>query len=168
LLRREDGAATVEFVLLFPVLFAVFLTSIDFSIMMLRQVSLDRALDLAVRDVRLGRVPANGFDGFRDLVCGNVMITPNCAETITIEMRAITPETVMFVNPQAVCVNRAEALRPELEFNPAAGEGELVMIRACTVSNPFIAVHGWIWGGPRGPNDDFMSVSTAFVVNEPA
>jgi len=165
--RAEDGSATVEFVIIFPLIFAMFLTSTDFSIMMLRQIYLDRALDIAVREVRLGNVPANGFDGFREAICQNTILTPTCVETITVEMRPISAAEFATLDPNVQCVNRKEEFHPMLDFNPGGGGQELMLIRTCTVSNPFIVLNGWIFGAPRGPDDDFMSVSVAVFVNEP-
>lgn len=167
LFRADDGTATVEFVILFPLMFAMFLTSTDFSVMMLRQIFLDRALDIAVRQVRLGNVPPDGIQGFQDAICRNTILTPSCIDTITVEMRPISPAEFSALDPTVQCVNREEEFHPVLDFNPGGGGQELMLIRACTVSNPFIAANGWIFGGPRGPDDDFMSVSIAVFVNEP-
>lgn len=166
-IRSEDGSATVEFVVLFPVLFAIFLTSVDFSMMMLRQVFLDRAVDIAVRDIRLGRVPENGFDMLRERICANTALTPDCLSTITIEMRPVTPGQLASMERTATCVNRAENITPMLDFRPGSGGQELMVVRVCTVSNPIIVASGLIFGGPRSETDDFMSVSTAVFVNEP-
>ena len=166
-LSSEGGNASVEFVLLFPIIFAMFVTSVDFSVMMLRQVFLDRALDLAVRDVRLGIIQPTGLDGFKDRICENSALTPNCRETITVELRPISAADLQNFDPTARCVDRANNVTPVLQFTPGAGQQELMLIRACTVSNPFIVASGFIFGAPRGPNDDFMSVSLGVFVNEP-
>lgn len=166
-LLSEDGSATVEFVVLFPVLFALFVSSVDFSIQMLRQVFLDRAVDLAVRDIRLGLVDANGLDDLKQRICANAALTPNCMQTITVELRPIEPTAFAGMDPRARCVDRANNISPVLSFTPGSGLQELMMLRACTVSNPFIIANGYIFGSPRGPNDDFMSVSVGVFVNEP-
>lgn len=166
-LGDESGSATVEFVILFPLIFGFFLTSVDFSMIMLRQVALDRALDIATREVRLGQVGANDLDAFRQEICKRTILTPSCLETITIEMQPVQPAAFAALNPSAQCVNRAEEFSPVVTFNPGAQAQELMMIRVCTVSNPFIVANGFIFGGPRGPNDDFMSVSMSVFVNEP-
>lgn len=167
LFKREDGSVTVEFVVLFPLVFATLLTGVDLTIQMTRQLFLDRALDLAVRDVRLGRVPAGGFEGFRNLICFHSALNPSCESTLTIEMRPMTAAGFATLDPRALCVNREEELRPVLDFNPGSGGQELMLIRVCAVNNPFITTNAWVFGSPRGPNDDFMSASIAVIVNEP-
>jgi Flp pilus assembly protein TadG len=54
LLAREDGTATVEFVVLFPVFMLVLVNAVEASVVMSRVAMLDRALDLAVRELRIG------------------------------------------------------------------------------------------------------------------
>lgn len=166
-LTSEEGSATVEFVILFPIIFAMFVTSVDFSIMMLRQVFLDRALDMALRDVRLGIITPNGLNDFKDRICQNAALTPSCRQTITVELRPVTAADLAALDPRAQCVDRAQGVTPVLQFTPGNGGQELMMIRACTVSNPFILASGFIFGSPRGPQDDFMSVSMGIFVNEP-
>lgn len=164
---REDGNTTIEFVILFPLIFAIFLTSVDFSLMMLRQVFLERAVDIAVRDVRLGRIPANGFDTLRQRVCENTALTPNCMATITIELRPMTAAQFASLDPTATCINRAEEITPVLDFNPGTGQQELMMMRVCTVSNPIIFATGLIFGGPRNANDDRTASTITVFANEP-
>jgi hypothetical protein len=163
----EDGSATVEFVILFPIIFSIFVTSVDFSIQMLRQVFLDRAVDLAIREIRLGNVRADGLDQLKERICSNAALTPNCLATVTVELRPVTPLELATLDPAAQCVDRAANITPLLSFTPGAGAQELMMLRACTVSNPFIVANGFIIGNPRGPDDDFMSASIGVFVNEP-
>jgi Flp pilus assembly protein TadG len=166
-LLSEAGSATVEFVILFPVIFAIFVTSVDFSLQMLRQVFLDRAVDLAIRDIRLGRIDAGGLQQLRERICANSALTPNCLTTVTVELRPMAPRDFATFDPTAQCVNRAENVTPVLSFTPGMGAQELMMLRACTVSNPFIVANGFLFGAPRGPNDDFMAASIGVFVNEP-
>lgn len=166
-LLSEDGSATVEFVVLFPIIFALFVTSVDFSVQMLRQVFLDRAMDLAMRDIRLGSALVNTPDRLKERICSNAALTPNCLQTITVELRPLSATEFAALDPRARCVDRAQNLHPVLSFTPGAGGQELMMVRACTVSNPFIVSNGFVFGSPRGPDDDYMSVSLSVFVNEP-
>ena len=171
----ENGSATVEFVILFPLLFGLFLTSVDMSIQMLRQVSLDHAVDKTLRYVRLvdpatldNPISANDI---KRAVCQQTNATtdrqPNCVANLTVELRPVDPDALNSVDTTVRCVNREEDVSPVLEFNPGAQEQELMMVRVCRVSNPFIVANGFLLGNPRGPNDDFMSASVGFFVNEP-
>lgn len=90
-LRSEQGSASVEFVILFPVMFGLFLQSFEQGMYLMRQVSLDRALDLAVREVRLGmlddlidpaKTPAQQtqilHDAVKARICDYGSMLPDC------------------------------------------------------------------------------------------
>ena len=53
-LRRKDGVASVEFVILVPVFLLAMIDAVEASVMMVRSTLLARGLDLAVRELRLG------------------------------------------------------------------------------------------------------------------
>jgi len=158
---------SVEFVIIFPLIFGIFLTSVDLSIMMLRQVALDRALDIATRELRLGQIGEDDIDLFRESVCDNTMLTPTCLETITVELRPVEPSEFATLDRRAQCVDRQTNFAPVLEFNPGSQGQELMMVRVCTVSNPFITLNAFLLSSPRGPNDDFRSEAISVFVNEP-
>lgn len=167
-LRRETGSATVEFAIVVPLVLTLLLSSIDFGVVMLRQVFLDRAVDIAVRDVRLGRVPTAGISGFRESICENAFLLPNCADSMTIEMRPINTETFAGLTGETQCVNRAEEISPVLEFNPARGRQELMMIRVCVVADPFLQVTGMVLGMPTDASGGYAVVTRSAFANEPA
>lgn len=68
LLAREDGTATVEFVVLFPVFMMVLANAVEASVLMSRAAMLDRALDLAVRGLRIDASAPTTAGDFRTLV----------------------------------------------------------------------------------------------------
>jgi hypothetical protein len=53
--RREDGTVTVEFVILVPLIFAIFIATLEIGMMMSRWSGLDRAADMVIRSLRLGQ-----------------------------------------------------------------------------------------------------------------
>lgn len=165
-LRRQDGTGTVELALTLPILLAILFTAVDFGVLMLRQVFLDRAVDIAVREVRLGRISGNGLDTFRAQVCAGTILTPNCVANTAIEMRPVDPVTWAGLDAPVQCVNRAEDIAPVLTFNPGARQ-DLMLIRVCTVVRPFIGLSGLILGLPRGPSGEHTLVSRGAFTNEP-
>lgn len=172
LLRRftasERGSSTVEFVITVPLVLALLLSSIDFGVVMLRQVFLDRAVDIAVRDVRLGRVPSASFTQFRDSICERTFLMPNCQQDIAVELRPIDTQTFAGLDGPAQCVNRAEEINPVLAFNPSRGQQELMLIRVCVVSNPFLRVTGMVLGMPVDASGGYNVVARSAFANEPA
>jgi hypothetical protein len=63
--RDEDGHMVVEFALLMPLIFTIWMSSIEMAMYQLRQNFLDSGLDMAARQVRLEMVPVDirGFNG---------------------------------------------------------------------------------------------------------
>ncbi len=166
-LRREGGSATVEFALTVPLVLTILLSSIDFGVVMLRQVFLDRAVDIAVRDVRLGQVSAGGLEGFRTSICDNTFLLPNCEQSLTVELRPVDTSTFGGLDGPVQCVNRAQEINPVLEFDPARNRQELMMIRVCAITDPFLQVTGMVLGMPTDESGGYAVVTRSAFANEP-
>jgi hypothetical protein len=166
-LRRDRGSASLEFAIAVPVVMAMLFSSIDYGAVMLRQVFLDRAVDMAAREVRLGQITAGGFTAFRDRICDRTLLLRNCRGTIAIEMRPIDTATWAGLNTPARCVNRQEEISPALDFTPGAGRQELMLIRVCVAADPFIRMTGYVMGMSQNPDGIYNIVSRAAWVNEP-
>lgn len=166
--HSEIGTASVEFVIAVPLVLAFLFSSIDFGVVMLRQVFLDRSVDIAVRQVRLGNITGNQFTQFRNMICQNSFLIPDCANSIAIELRPVDTATWSGLDSPAQCVNREEEISPVLAFVPAAGLQQLMLIRVCAVVDPFIDMTGLILGMPEDASGGFYLVSHAAFANEPA
>lgn len=164
--RSDIGAATVEFVILVPLVLMMLFSSIDFGAVMLRQIFLDRAVDMAAREVRLGQM-TGGFVGFRDRICARTILLSNCQGTIAIEMRPIDTDTWAGLNAPARCINRSEDIAPQLTFNPGAGAQELMLIRVCISADPFISLTGMVMGMQQMETGGYALVARSAWVNEP-
>ena len=99
--RKQDGNASIEFVILFPAFMFLFLTGFEAGYYMVRNVALERAVDIAVRDVRLHNGNASGqVTGFAELkkrICDEAGIIPDCMRTVQVELQPI-PRGVGSVN----------------------------------------------------------------------
>lgn len=166
--RSERGTATVEFVIAVPLVLAFLLSAIDYGVVMLRQVFLDRSVDLAVRQVRLGNVNATSFEGFRTMVCDNTFLIADCENAIAIELRPIDTSTWANLTTPAQCVNREADIAPTLAFDPQPGTETLMLIRVCVVADPFIELTGMVLGLDEDPSGGYLLVSRAAFANEPA
>ncbi|MCB1406362.1 MAG: pilus assembly protein [Rhodobacteraceae bacterium] len=165
--RRDHGSATVEFVITVPLVLAFLFSAVDFGAVMLRQVFLDRSVDIAVRQVRLGNVAASGFAAFRQAICDGTILIPNCTQSIAIEMRPVDTVSWSGLDSPAQCVNRAESIEPVLQFNPGSGGQELMLIRVCVVADPFIELTGLVMGMTLDASGGYHIVSHAAFANEP-
>jgi len=87
--RRENGNATIEFALLFPAFVTLFLVVVETGLLLTRGVMLDRAVDMSMRDLRLGTLNPMTHDNLKDDICNNSVIIPNCVNTLLLELRPI-------------------------------------------------------------------------------
>jgi hypothetical protein len=133
-LRDDTGAATIEFVILFPVIFALFVSAMDAGILMTRQVLLERAVDIVVRDIRLGRATGD-HAAMRREICANTVMMPNCNDILLIEMRPISMQTWGPLDAPTACIDRAEDVEPVTTFT-AGAPNQLTIIRVCARFDP--------------------------------
>lgn len=167
--QRQDGNVTVEFVIVVPFLLSLFFASVDTGLTMLRQVMLDRAVDLAVREVRLGRVPSDGSVTMAELICARTQFLPNCEQSIAVEMLPVNTSDFAGLDAPIQCVDRELGINPAVTFNPGAGGGaqELMVIRVCVAADPFIRTTAYLSAMPLNQDGEYVIVSRGIFVNEP-
>lgn len=157
-LAREDGTATVEFVILFPLFMLVLANAVEASVLMSRAALLDRALDLAVRELRIGAAAPTTPDGFRSLVCAHAspLLLPDCRTTLTVELQVAASPNEPLMDLAAPCGS----------VGAASGLGignQLVMVRACVVSKPVVPNLGLGALLPSDPEGFRLAAVSAFV-----
>jgi hypothetical protein len=164
--RQEDGAVTVEFVIVFPFVLSILLMAIDAGVTTLRQTFLNRAVDIVMRDVRLGR--QNQSDSIKELICARTSMLPNCLQNITVEMQPIDTVNFTGLDDPIRCINREEDLIPQVTFNTGvAGGQELMLVKVCVVADPFIRITGFVSHLPINADGDYVLVATSIFVKEP-
>lgn len=132
---RERGGASVEFVLLFPAFLMVFISSFEASLMLTRQVMLERALDLVVRDIRLDILSSKTQNQIRNSVCDRAQILPDCRANLLIELSEVDTTTYALPDSDAPCVNQLTSASPTSSF-ASDRAGRLLLLRACYSVDP--------------------------------
>lgn len=164
--RRADGSATVEFAVLFPIFMSFLIMGAEAGYVSLQRVGLDRAINLAVRDVRLDRLgPAGTHDALRDRICALSIALPDCETNLLLEMRAIDTQNWNFPAQDSACVDLAENITPVTPFSLGAGES-VMYLRACYLTRPIFPTTSL---GLRLPLDNagmFALRATTGFVNE--
>ena len=118
--RGEDGAVVlIEFVILFPVIFGMFLASVEVSLYSLRQFHLTRGLETAVRYIRL-----------KTMICDNVGYIGDCKDTLRLEMVLVNPRNFAAMNASPDCVDKSLPVKQERGFTLGA-QHQLMLLRAC-------------------------------------
>lgn len=164
--RREEANATVEFVIVFPVIILMFVAAFETAMLLTRQVMLERSLDSAVRHLRLTSGLSVTHDSIRDNICDNTAILLNCEEALTLDLRPINQTTYDLPDYHAMCIDRDGEVTPANSFNPGV-DNQLMLIRACALVDRILPLSGL---GMQLTRDDtgaiHVTAATVFV-NEP-
>jgi hypothetical protein len=164
--RRENGNATIEFALLFPAFVTLFLVVVETGLLLTRGVMLDRAVDMSMRDLRLGTLNPMTHDNLKDDICNNSVIIPNCVNTLLLELRPISTVTWEPLTNDVTCVDRSADVQPVLEFDSGAAN-EMMLVRVCAVFDPFFPTTGLAAQMRLDSTGAYALVATSAYVNEP-
>ncbi|NIY78224.1 MAG: pilus assembly protein [Rhodobacteraceae bacterium] len=164
--KDEDGIATVEFVLVFPAFMFLMMGGYEIGYYSVTGAMLDRGLDLAVRDVRLGNMPSVTLTRLKSATCEYARYVRKCEENIHIALEPVDARN--FVRPDAIaaCIDRSQNVTPNTTFSDG-GENELMLVRACVNVDPIFPTT-WLGAAmQRSEGSGYALVSTAGFVNEP-
>lgn len=161
----DDGSATIEFVILFPLIMWIFLSSFEVSIYLTRSVLLDRALDLNVRLLRLGALDPMTREELQRRVCEDALIFKDCPNAIMIELTEVSTSTWNLPQGRTTCVDRGGEIDPP-QF--ATGrQNDLMIVRACAVLDPFFGTTPYVMELPLDPSGGYSIYAASTFVNEP-
>lgn len=163
---REEGGATVEFVIVFPLFLTVLLTSVESGLMLARQVMLERALDMAVRDLRLGSWVNPDHDGLRERICARTGILRDCRTDLLLELQPVDATNWILPQDPVACVDREEEIEPVTQFTPGAGN-QLMLVRVCYIADPLFPTTRFGLQLPLDASGGFQLRSASAFVNEP-
>jgi hypothetical protein len=140
--RRQDGSATVEFVIVFPIFMVIFMSVFEGGLLMTRLVMLDRGLDITVRAIRLAPSSTNiTHESVKDMICANALILQDCEDQIQVEMVVISADTWTMPDASADCIDRTSVIDPVITFS-GGEENDIMFIRACVVVDPMFSSSG--------------------------
>ncbi|MFC3117957.1 TadE/TadG family type IV pilus assembly protein [Jhaorihella thermophila] len=139
--RSQTGAGTVEFVLVFPAVMTIMFSGIELGMVTFKQAMLERAMDLTVRDIRLGTGQVMTHDDIRDQLCARSAVITDCQNSLRLEMIRLDPRNWNGALAAPDCINRAEELSPVRNFVNGQ-ENELMLLRACAKFDPIFPSSG--------------------------
>jgi Flp pilus assembly protein TadG len=166
LAREEDGTATIPFIIFLPFFMLLVMSSLEMGTLMLRHVMLERALDMSVRDLRLGFWKNATHDDFKRVVCNRAGVIPDCLNVLMIELRPVSTATWEPLASGPICVDRAEPIKPVTTFDTGAGD-EMMLIRACAKFDPIFPTSGLGFQLPRDNTGAYALIAATAFVNEP-
>jgi Flp pilus assembly protein TadG len=165
--RSEDGSALViEFCIFVPLLFGAFMMAVEMGIYSMRQMYLDRGLDIAVRAVRLNTNTNYTHNDIKQIVCDNAGWLENCDETLRLEMVTLNPRVFYQYNQAADCVDTSQPIKPVRGFQ-LGQQNQMMMLRACVKFKPVYPTSGLGFAFEKDGTGRATMISAAAFVQEP-
>lgn len=167
--RDESGSSTVEFVMLFPLFTTIFLAAFESGYLMLRNVMLERSVDLAVRELRLGDPQPPSFNEFKQQICQNTWFVTDCTSRVQVQLRPVDMTTWGPLNGDPRCIDVESAIDPfdQTEYL-VGGNNELMMVRVCALFRPLFPTTGLGLNMQYDGEGNYSLVVTTAFVNEPS
>lgn len=164
--KDEEGTATVEFVIVFPLIMAVFMSTFELAMLTAKYTMLDRAMDLTIRDVRLSSgAPMTPAD-VRTRICDRAMLIKNCNTELVVEMTDIQPPIWTWPATSASCANRGAGTLPVVNYTQATAN-KLVLVRACALVDPWFPLTGLGMALSKDGSGAYQMTSVSAFVAEP-
>ncbi len=163
--RDDGGNATIEFVVLMPFLLVMIFSMAEAGVLMTRTIMLDRGIDIAIRDVRLGLTPGITHDEFRQKICESAFLLTTCNEAVLLELTPVANAT-SFPSGEVNCVDRTEEIEPTVTFVPGA-RSEIMFVRACLIVDPIFPGSGLGAVLPVDSSGGYAIVVQTAFMNEP-
>ena len=164
--RSEEGSATVEFAITFPAVLLLMLAGIELGVVTLQNSMLERAVDITVRDIRLGTGTAPQHSEIKDLICDRAGFIENCGDNLRLEMIQIDPRNWVGIPADADCTDQSEEVSPVRSFVNGL-DNELMILRACAKFDPVFPTTGLGKAMIKDGAGQYALVSTSAFVQEP-
>lgn len=165
--KNEDGSALMlEFVIFVPLLFTTFLMAVELGIYSMRQMFLDRGLDVAVRHVRLSTNLPIAHDDLKDIICVNAGFLEDCQTTLRLEMATVSPRNFQGLSDDVDCIDTGQDSNPVQGFS-LGREHDLMLLRACVRFDPVFPTSGLGASFDKDGGGKAHMVSMSAFVQEP-
>ncbi len=164
--RAEDGNATIEFAITFPAIITIMLSGLELGFVTFQQSMLERAMDLTVRDIRLGTGTAPQHDDIKAMVCDRAAFISDCNSSLRLEMVQVDPRDWSGISATPDCTDRSEEVSPVRNFVNGQ-ENDLMVLRACAKIDPIFPTTGLGMNMNKDAYGQYSLVSTTVFVQEP-
>lgn len=160
-----SGTATIEFVIVAPVLLYMIFSLGEAGVVMTRAAMLDRGLSIAVRDLRLGLTPGATHDAIKDKICEAAFLLGDCRDALLLELLPV-PNVASFPGNAVNCIDRTSDVEPVTNFRPG-GRSKIMLVRACVVVDPLFPGVGLGAMLPKDASGGYVIVAQSAFMNEP-
>jgi Flp pilus assembly protein TadG len=164
--REERGAVIVEFLVWFPLFFGLLTSSFELGFLLTRQALLERAVDVTMREVRVGIMERPSHEDLKERICAEPTLVKDCANALLLEMRPVDIERWDLPDAETACVDRESQMNPSVAFNPGRAN-ELMLVRACAIFDPFLPLSSLAAAIKQDASGGIPIYTTSAFVNEP-
>lgn len=133
--RNEDGYSSVELVICATTFMTGFFWVFETGLIMTKQMMLDRAVDIVVRDLRLYNSPTFTHAYIKSRVCEISAVFKDCEQNLNIELD--TYDQAAGYTKQFSCYDKRQDLSPVTAWNPGQ-RSEIIYLRACIIIDPMM------------------------------
>ncbi len=169
--RREDGTASMEFVLMVPVVLLIFMSSFESGLLMTREILLEQSIDMAMRELRLGHYGALTNDALSDKlkteICKRTIIFPDCIHNITLDLDRINTATWSIPTDITTCANRTTPFTPAVNLVPGQ-QNDMMLVRVCVSLPAMFPGMGLAMSLPMDSLGNYVLLARSAFVVEPS
>lgn len=164
--RDEDGNSTIEFALTFPAFLFLLLSAIELGMVTLHHAMLERAMDMTVRNIRLGTAAAPQHDQIKGMICDRAGFIADCEANLRLEMIQVDPRDWSTLPGDPDCTDQSAAVAPVRSFVNGS-DNELMILRACAKISPVFPTVGLGENMEKDGAGQYSLISLAAFVQEP-
>lgn len=165
--RHEDGVAAMEFVLMVPVLLAVFTSAFECGLLMTRSILLEHAVDQTMRELRLGHYGTVTNALLKDEICRRTIIFGDCEHNITVQLDRISQTNWSVPTPPPTCVNSEDEAQPVVKLD-IGQSNDLMLVRVCVSLPAIFPGMGLALNLPQDELGNYALVARSAFVVEPS
>ena len=165
--KSEDGNASVEFALMSPLFFFLFISIFELGMATVRITMLEHGMDMTMRDIRLSTGSANiTQEKIRDRICERAGLLKDCNNSLLVEMVVIDRNTFSLPAVRATCIDKSETALPVTSVI-SGGDSDLMFLRACFVVRPLLPTLGLGKLLKKDPAGNMQLVASSIFAQEP-
>lgn len=164
--RNQAGNVTVEFAITFPAIITIMLSGLELGFVTLQHAMLERALDMTVRDIRLGTGSAPQHDDIKEIICARASFIADCNNALRLEMIQVDPRAWSGIDETPDCTDRSEEVAPVRNFVNGQSN-DLMILRACAKIDPVFPTSGLGQSLAKDAYGQYALTSTTIFVQEP-
>jgi hypothetical protein len=146
---------------------AIFMMSFESGMFMTKSVLLDRAVDITIRELRLGHIPNPTSAVLKTMICDRTVILSECDSSIMIELTPISQTTWAMPATEVTCIDRDAALQPVTTMD-VGSNNEIMLVRVCVLVDALFPTVGLGEKLVKGAHGEIGMIAVSAFVNEPS